>query len=223
MKVYTVVSMLALVVHTAAVGGIHPSESDKWAGLSADGDDVDSPLIPSAEEVAAAQEAWSRRVLGADKNERDAQLHQRLQAAKRPASSRRNLQSGGEGVWSDMWNFDSSVLTGSMAGSTGGPNLPGEDERWLALPSGSDGDAAAQAMLSAARVGGQGVCEDPRAENFGALGTCGYDCATLEQHFFPESQDTHCFLYNGGWPVDLMGMRRDRLDWHTCKPYSLDM
>lgn len=197
--------------HEMAVG----SESELWAGLSASGDDVGSPLIPSAEEVAAAQDAWSRRVLGADTNEQDA-LHQRLRAARRPLSARRNLQVDSDDVWAGMWKFDSSVLTGSMVGNMGSPSLPGEDERWLSLPSGSDGDAAAQAMLRASRVEDQSVCEDPLAENVGDVGTCSYDCGALGQHFFPESERTRCFLNTGGWPSELMDMRRDRLDWHTC-------
>lgn len=217
---------IGIVVAAVSLMGVHGATDSEaqLTQLTVDGDDLDSPLIPSAEQVAAAQEAWARRILQADETGREAQLHARLRAAKRLPSTRRGLQSGGDDMWAGMWKYESAILSGSMAGSIGGSSALGADDRILSSPTESDGDAAATAALLGAHPDGN-VCDDSLAENVGTAGPCSYDCEVLQQRFFPEStRTTRCFLYTEtGWRADgepmgeeLMDMRNDRLDWHTC-------
>ena len=70
------------------------------------------------------------------------------------------------------------------------------------------------------------TCEDPLAVYTGRTPPCTYDCADLQQEYFPEpqSQTTRCFLFDpatetwpevGGQGGELLSMRQQRFETHT--------
>eukprot|EP01045_Picozoa_sp_COSAG04_P010948 COSAG04_NODE_689_length_11142_cov_6.664041_7_plen_583_part_00 len=70
------------------------------------------------------------------------------------------------------------------------------------------------------------TCDDPLATNAGRSPPCTYDCADLQQAYFPapQSQTTRCFLFDpatetwpevGGEEAELLSMRQQRFETHT--------
>ncbi len=150
------------------------------------------PTLPSLEDTLAAGAAWEARV--ADADEWDDRLRGVVAMSSRAAQRRRRTQadvsdSGNIAVYPDPLRYNLSALSGSAK------QLP--------------------------TLGSGHGCEDPRGMNFQSAGpddTCLYDCAALQEFYFPEDDGVvRCFSTNisGEWPAELLGMRQTKLDWHT--------
>ena len=82
-------------------------------------------------------------------------------------------------------------------------------------------DSSSLGRLNASELrgpAGSAGCTDQLATNYGG-DICRYDCAALQEHFFPDIEPSkrRCFETGGtaDWPAELLGMKQTRLDWHT--------
>ena len=87
-------------------------------------------------------------------------------------------------------------------------------------------EQAKRTSLAAVLDPGGPTCDDPLANNAGQPPPCTYDCADLQQEYFPapQSQTTRCFLFDpatetwpevGGQGAELLSMREQRFETHT--------
>eukprot|EP01045_Picozoa_sp_COSAG04_P015503 COSAG04_NODE_1228_length_7680_cov_39.722200_1_plen_487_part_10 len=87
-------------------------------------------------------------------------------------------------------------------------------------------EQAKRMSLAAVLESSGSTCDDPLANNAGRPPPCTYDCADLQQEYFPEpqSQTTRCFLFDpatetwpevGGQGQELHSLRQQRFETHT--------
>ena len=146
----------------------------------------DDSMIPSAEEAVAAATAWKGRVASTNPDEKADGIRALLDAKR---SKRRSLQYTNH----QDWKYELAHVRG------------------VPVTGLSDATSAVS----------RGTCNDNLAVNFGVNEYCRYDCEVLKQIFFPADASTLCFAYatpetaSSAWPLELMGMRQDWLDWLT--------
>eukprot|EP01043_Picozoa_sp_COSAG02_P014325 COSAG02_NODE_589_length_19902_cov_119.928939_4_plen_1346_part_00 len=160
-----------------------------------------SSSAPSSADVAAALKGWEQRSATSQPGNWDTELRAGRQSAANLKRLRRRTQNGPGSEWVDMWTYDSStLLTNSTAPAV----------EWDQIEQADDLQPSSR----------QTLCDDPLSSNNGATGPCDYDCATLQQYYFPD-RPSRCFMYDritASWPSELMSMRQDRLDWTTFLP-----
>jgi hypothetical protein len=162
---------------------------------------IDDPaLMPSAKDVVASRAAFDER------SHSSAAWEAQLRAASAQEEVRRRAQEEGDSPV-PILKYDSTALSG------------GAEISW---PS---------AMVEPVAAG----CTDEVAENTGTAQLCHYTCATLKARLLPNAPltKTRCFIYdpvsetwpestagpNAGEMADLLSMRLQTQDWHTCKSY----